>query len=222
MSQHNRFSFPLAGIFLATAMCALFFASGLSFWLVLLVTILIAICVCVELLTQGIPAKLRDLSRANCFRMDGTLSSRRSAREQKAVGKVRTDMWAIFLIVAFIGTGGLFVLQSTFPMTLVDDVVSAARDDSGGFKLALKKRGVDDQFFRWARRTSRSSNAEIREWQQWLWVTWPVVLGLSFSVFVGCLALVRFAYLRALRDLHAGVAARSKEYLNLDMGRLQG
>lgn len=222
MSEDNQYQFPLSAAFLAIGLIALLFARGLSFWFVLLVTVLVAIYVCVEVLTQGIPKKLRDLSSANCYRMDGTLSQRRSDREHRALGKIRSDLWAIFLIVAFAGTAGLFLFQTVFPLSLVDDVVSAVGDESGDLKLALKKAGVDDQFFQWARNTSRSSNAEIRQRQAWLWVTWPIILGMALASCVGCLALVRFAYYRALREFEFGVKARAADYLNLDIGRLQG
>ena len=222
MSEDNQYQFPLSAAFLAIGLIALLFARGLSFWFVLLLTVLIAIYVCVEVLTLGMPTKLRDLSSANCFRMDGTLSQRRSDREQRALGKIRSDLWAIFLIVVFAGTVGLFLFHAVFPLWLVDDVVSAAGDKSGDLKLALKKAGVDDQFYQWARSTSRGSNAEIRQRQEWLWVTWPIILGLALAALVGCLALVRFAYFRALREYEFGVKARSADYLNLDIGRLQG
>ena len=222
MSRESPYQIPLSSVFLAIGLFALFFARGLSFWFLLLVTILIAIHVCVEVLTQGIPTKLRDLSRANCFRMDGTRSHRRSDRERRAIGKIRSDLWAVFLVVAFAGITGLFVLQTVFPLSLVDDVVAAAADESGNFKLALKEHRVDDQFFQWARSTSRSSNAEIRQQQKWLWVTWPIIVGLVLATFIGCLALVRFAYFRALREFEVGVKSRSANYLNLDIGRLQG
>lgn len=222
MSRESPYQIPLSSAFLAIGLCALFFARGLSFWFVLLVTILIAIHVCVEVLTQGIPTKLRDLSSANCFRMDGTRSHRRADREQRAIGKIRSDLWAVFLVVAFAAIAGLFVLQTVFPLSLVDDVVAAAAEEPGNVKLALKKHGVDHQFFQWARTSSRSSNAEIRQQQNWLWVAWPIIVALVLAFCLGCLALVRFAYFRALREFEVGVKSRSTNYLNLDIGRLQG
>ncbi len=220
MAQHRQF--PLSAIMLAVAVCALLFARGLSFWFLLLLTQFIAISLCVEILTRHIPAKLIDAARDNCCRMDGTRSHRRSAREQRAIGKVRSDLWAAFLMVALFCTGGIFMVNTVFPVSQAGNVVSAMVDNPGNFRSALKDRGVDDKFFKWSRSSSRLSNAEIRKRQNMLWTTWPVVLILMLVGCMGCGALIRYTYLRALREFHAGVDRRTHEYLNLDTGRLQG
>ncbi|MEO8268505.1 MAG: hypothetical protein ABI557_02220, partial [Aureliella sp.] len=96
MAKHQSFSFPISSVFLAIAAVALLFSRGLSFWFLLLVTELIAIYVCVELLTQRMPATLRSQSKANCYRLDGTRSHRRSSRERHSLRKIRSDLWAAF------------------------------------------------------------------------------------------------------------------------------
>jgi hypothetical protein len=222
MAKPQRFSFPISAMLLAIAVIALFFTNGLSFMFLLLLTEVIAIYVCVEVLTRQLPPKLHSLSQANCYRLDGTRSHRRSSRERKALRKVRSDLWAAFLIVALVGTGGVYVIHSVIPLPLAGEVVSALRDDPTDFKGALRQRHVDDKYFHAVRSSSTSSNKEIRQQMQRLWMAWPVILVLAGATLVACLALIRYAYFRTLREFHDNAATRSTEYLNLDTGRLQG
>ncbi len=222
MAKPQKFTFPISAVFLAVAAIALIFTSGRSFWFLLLVTELIAIYVCVELLTQRMPAALRSQSEANCYRLDGTRSHRRSSRERKSLRRVRSDLWAVFLIVAFIGTGGVFFIHTqVFPLSLATEVVSALRDDPANFKGALRQRHIDDKFFRWLRSASTSSAHDIDQQAQLLWMVWPVILAMAVASLVACVALIRYAYFRTLREFHQTVTKRATEYLNLDTSRLQ-
>lgn len=222
MAQHPVSSFPMSALFLAVAAVALLFTSGLSFWFLLLVTELIAIYVCVELMTQRMPAALRSQSEANCYRLDGTCSYRRSSRERKSLRRVRSDLWAAFLIVAFIGTGGLlFFNTQVLPPSLAAEVVSAFGDNPSDFKSSLQQRHVDRKYFHWAHSTSTKRNDEIAQQARLLWMTWPVFLILAITSFVACVALIRYAYFRTLREFHEAVMKRANEYLNVDTRRLQ-
>jgi hypothetical protein len=222
MPRNNQLSIVLSCVFFAVAISVLLFTQGLSYWLVLLTVVLIAINLCVECLTHWVPAKLRELSYANCLRLDGTCSSRRSSLERRALIKIRSDLWATFLIVAFFGAIGAYAVQSQFPLKLVPDVVSAAMDGSRDFKLGLKERGVDQQFFDWSESDANRSDEDARDRRKRLWMTWPVVLFLGVFAVAGGIALVRYAYFRTLEEFAAGVRTRSEEYLNLDIGRLHG
>lgn len=222
MAKQPTYTFPISAVFLTIAGIALLFSNGLSFWFLLLVTELFAIYVCVELLTQQMPATLRAQSQANCYRLDGTRSHRREFRELRSLRKVRSDLWAVFLTVAFIGTGGLFLIHTqVFPISLVPDVVSAAVDNPADIKGGLRQRNVDRKFFSSARSSSRSSKDEINQQMRQLWMIWPVVLGLAVAGLVACLSLIRYTYLRTLSEFHLKVSTRATEYLNLDTGRLQ-
>ncbi|MCA9181820.1 MAG: hypothetical protein KDA51_10220 [Planctomycetales bacterium] len=222
MAKHSDFTFPVSALFLALAPIALLFSRGLSFWFVLLIAELFTIYVCVELLTTRMPVALRTQSKANCYRLDGTRSHRRSSRERNSLRKIRSDMWAVFLIVAFIGTGGAFLIHTqVFPLSLATEVVSALRDDPADFKGALRQRDIDDKFFRWSRSKSTSSIHDIDQQARLLWRVWPVILSLVIVTLVGCVSLIRYAYLRTLREFHQAVTKRATEYLNLDTSRLQ-
>jgi hypothetical protein len=72
MAKRQKFSFPIAAILLSMTAVSLLFSSGLSFMFLLLLTELIVISVCVELLTRQMPHTLLSLSKANCYRLDGT------------------------------------------------------------------------------------------------------------------------------------------------------
>lgn len=220
MSQERSFSKHI--MFIAIAAVALFFMRGLSFWMVLVATEICTIYVCIELLISNIPKSLQTQSQANCFRLDGSRSRRRAWRERRALGRIRSDLWAAFLIAAFIGTGGVFVIHIfLFPVGLMPDVWSAFLDNPTDFKSGLRQRHIDDKFFNWSRSWSTTGGAHIRQRAQMLWSSSPIVLALAFASLVACLGLVRYSYLRTLREFHERVNARTIEYLNLDSGRLQ-
>ncbi len=214
--------FALTRLLLTVSAIALLLSLGLGFWFMLLVTQIIAISVCVEVMTQRMPPKLLNASRDNCRRMDGTLSGRRSAREQRALRKVRSDLWAIFLTAALVGSGLLVAIDTClFPLKLTGDVAAAFQDSPNDFKTALRNRSVDEKFFRWSRSSHRSTNSQIRQQTENLWGAAPIMAGLAAAGVVACLALIRFSYLRTLREFQSGVSARTSEYLNLDLGRLE-
>lgn len=215
--------FPFAVFPLTLLVVALLLAQGLSFWFLLLLTEILAIYVFVEVMTKRMPAGLLDASRDNCHRLDGSRSRRRTERENKALRKVRSDLWAVMLILASVATAELYVLHSfVFPISLGVDVAAALRDNPGDLKSALRQRNVDDRFYKWSRDTTRGSKAEIRQRMQTLWIAWPVILGLLLATAVGGVWLIRYAYLRVLREFQHGIAVRAQQYLNLDTARLQG
>jgi hypothetical protein len=194
----------------------------IHFWLRLLFAELILMVVAVELLTHYIPSHLLSASQANCYRLDGSSSPRRQSRERRAVRQVRSDLWAVFLVVGFGATGSLAAIHEfVFPFPLVSEVMAAATDPSPDFKTALRDRSVDSQFFQWARSSSRRPNSQINQHMDLLWLTWPVLGFLAIVGLAGCVVAIRYTYLRSLSEFRAGVANRANEYLNLDTARLQ-
>ncbi len=222
MIPSRSVQFSMSWMLLAVAGMALFFSHGLSFWFLLVVTEVIASYVCVEVLVQGIPPQLLSSSRDNCCRLDGSHSERRAARERKAVRRVRTDLWGLFLILALVGSSAAVAIdQWIFPRSLLPNVVAAAFDDSQDFKSALQARQVDRSFFRWSRSSTFNTNDDIRQHQTTLWAMWPIVAGLAI---VGCVAgvwLIRFGYFKTLHEFQQGVQARSNEYVDVDTRRLR-
>lgn len=221
--MRTHYQFPFAVFPLALLVVGLLLAQGLSFWFLLLLTEILAIYVFVEVMTQRMPSGLLNASRDNCQRLDGSRSRRRTARENKALWKVRSDLWAIMLILASVATAELYAFHSyVFPMSLGADVAAALGDGSGDLKSALRQRNVDDRFYQWSRGTTRASKAEIRHRMQTLWIAWPVIVGLVLASAVAGVWLIRYAYLRVLKEFQQGIAARAQQYLNLDTARLQG
>ncbi len=222
MSKQPAFSFSMLAVLLLLVLVALTFSRGLSFWILLLVIEAVAIYVSVEMLTQRMPATLRTQSQDNCYRLDGSRSHRRTDLERKAMRKIRSDLWAAFLTVSFVVTGGgFFVHTYVFPLSLAAEVASALRDNPADFKGELRQRHVDDKFFQWSRSSSTISNREIDQQAQLLWISWPIAFLLASASLVACLALIRFAYFRTLREFHDALSARTTEYLDLDSRRLQ-
>lgn len=225
MPPHNRWlltgslGWLLAGSLLLLPLCL-----PLNVWIRILVIELLVVLVSIELLTLRLPEKLFEASIGNCYRIDGSTSTRRLARETKAFRKLRSDLWAVFLMVAGGGTAGLLCINEfIFPFALVSDVVAAAGASvgSGDFKESLRDYGVDDQFMNWTRTKHRSSLATADALMRQVWLLGPV-LGLlgMLTLLLGGMAL-RYAYLRALREFYHGVSSRSAEYVTLDCARLQ-
>jgi len=194
----------------------------IPFWLRLVFAEVVLMVVAVELLTYYMPPNLLSESGANCFRLDGSFSRQRQSRELRALRTVRSDLWAAFLVVGFVATGGVAAIHEyVFPLPLVSEVVDAAVDGSTDFKTALRDRQVDHQFFQWARGSSRRPNAQIHQHMDLLWLTWPVLGFVAIVGLAGCVVVIRYAYLRSLSEFRTGVAKRANEYLNVDTARLQ-
>ena len=225
MPPYNRFALAGSmGWLLAGSVALLLLCLPLDVWMHILIIEGLVMLASIELLTLRLPRQLLEASLGNCYRIDGSCSSRRLARESKAFRKLRSDLWAVFLAVAIVFTTGLVCINEfIFPFTLVSDVVAAAGASigSGDFKESLRDRGVDDYFIDWTRDKHRTSLADADSLMRQVWLLGPVLALLgTLTLIFGGLA-IRYAYLRSLREFYFGVSARSVEYVNLDAARLQ-
>lgn len=225
MPAHNRWLLTGSLVWLlAGSLTVLLLCLPLNVWIHILVIELLVVLVSIELLTLRLPEKLFEASIGNCYRFDGSTSKRRLAREMKAFRRLRSDLWAVFLTVAFGFTAGLVSINEfIFPFALVSDVVVAAGDSvgAGDFKESLREYGVDDQFRDWTRTKHRSSLADADALMRQVWLLGPALGLLSTLTLIFGGLVIRYAYLRALREFYYGVSSRSAEYVNLDTARLQ-
>ncbi|MCA9134666.1 MAG: hypothetical protein KDA45_15970 [Planctomycetales bacterium] len=175
---------------------------------------------CVEFLVQCMPAQLQKLSHANCFRVDGRRSSRRTARERRAMWKVRSDLAAVFLLFALVGHGLLYFVHSQLmPLPLVAQAVVSFQPSPQAWRDELRRKGIDEEHANWYRSTARASNGQIRAQQSALWGAWPLALVLGLLWLLGGAMLIRWAHHKILREFQTAARSRAAEYQRRDLGR---
>ncbi len=101
--MRRLFQFNIGFILAVTFAVAIFFAKNVNIWIILLSSQALLILIVVWVLCRGIPMALSKASRDNCYRIDGSISPRREARERTAKSKLRSDLIAILFIVALSG-----------------------------------------------------------------------------------------------------------------------
>lgn len=182
--------------------------------------LLFAAAVIVELLIAFMPRRLRQQAEANCRRPDGTVSSRRSASEGKAILRLRQDIWAVLLVVCgcfavFLFAVHLFVL----PLDLGFRSMKSFSLDSAQFKSSLKSDGMDRRVERHLGATYRLSPRESADVARAMWKGWPILVGGGlFLLFASGVAL-QWGYMRALKDYASSLAARREQYELRDLAR---
>lgn len=175
-----------------------------------------------EILTRRVPATVARASDANRHRMDGTRSRRRSRQERHAYEKLRRDIWASLLVVAFAGNSLVAAVHYfVIPIPLGIKAVTSFSLDDEAWKAELRRAGIDDQFDQWQAASPTLRRADSSVAQQVLWRTWPVILLMSVAWLILSLKFLAWAYLRSLREFSDGVAHRQEHYMTLDIGRLQ-
>ncbi|HUP81854.1 MAG TPA: hypothetical protein VM260_25105 [Pirellula sp.] len=105
------FQFNFGFVLSVTFLIAICFVKYISLWIILLLAQLLLIRVLAALLFRGIPNALLKVSRDNCYRMNGIKSPRREARERKARTKIRSDLFAVLIIVALSGDWLILMLD---------------------------------------------------------------------------------------------------------------
>jgi hypothetical protein len=177
-----------------------------------------------ECLIARIPQSLQRMARDNCYRIDGTLSSRRVTIESKARHKLRTDLWAMFALLAF---SGHFLLVGihvcVIPIPLGWDALLAFEPDTDVWREKLQSQGgVGDQYFSWLRRDrSIASHEDQQAFGRLLWKSWPIVIVIAAVCLVFSFKLGKWSYRQAMHEYATGVRKRQKKYLDLDLARLQ-
>lgn len=190
-------------------------------WLLLLFQAFVVLGV-VEFLVRRMPRKLQELSQQNCFRLDGSLSRRRTAIERRATRKVRWDLLAVVLIIAFTGNWLLVTIHTqVIPLPLAARSMQLFDLDIENWKHNLRQAEVDAEYERWATGDAALSATDLRDRTMFVWRSWPsVVFFCGLWVVVSTLCLRR-AYLKSLKEFAIGLQRRSEANINMDIGRLQ-
>ncbi len=219
--MRSHLQFTIGFIFTMTFAVAIFLAKEVSIWILLLSTEAFLILMVVGFLFRGIPASLYKASRDNCYRIDGSISQRREARERAAKLKIRSDLFAILLIVALSGNLLAFAIHSlVIPLPVATETLTLFSFDTNSWRDAIRERNLDRQYSEWVA-IEHAGNSRIDPNQHFVKATFPVVVCAALAWLVGSFTVVWYAYLSTMREFNAGIKSRFTEYLNLDIGRMQ-
>ncbi|MCA9192986.1 MAG: hypothetical protein KDB03_14520 [Planctomycetales bacterium] len=181
-----------------------------------------AIAVAVEFLANRIPPEIRKAAQENCFRLEGSPSRSRTRKENKAKFKLRADLWAGFLIVAFLGNGLLlFVHSFVMPLDLGVRIVATISGSPIQARERILSEGYDVAYQRWSRSEHGSSREDATRNLRILWRLWPAFLAGGILFGVALLVGLRSVHGRALKDYSDGLAYRQEQNLNRDLARIQ-
>lgn len=160
---------------------------------------LVGLLVFMELFVAFMPTSLRQASLHNCYRVDGTLSSRRSYRERRGTNRLRGELLMLFSLILLTGNGLYFFID----LTLVPTSTRAAALSLFSWNLEA-----------WMESMRQSANKE----QLINGGLWAMFLTMVWSV--GCIAVVWRGTRRAYKEFAKGVEARRRVYFDTDMARL--
>lgn len=216
-----RMQFSLSSLLLLLTLPALLLAPTVGNFYYLMVVQVVIIVGSVELLARNLPARLRDASRDNCYRVNGSWSRRRAAYERRAMFKLRTDLLAVFLIVALSGNALVYLVHSyVMPLPMVAQSFAAFRPNSEAWRDEIRAQRIDDRFEAWNRSQKRESHAATSRRAQLLFGAWPLGLAGGLMWLFGSASLIHLAHVRTLAEFHSGVVIRTNQHVNLDVGRI--
>jgi hypothetical protein len=219
--MRRRLQLSIGLLLTLTFAVAVYFAKDVSIWFLLFLTEAFSIVMVVGFLCRGIPSSLTKASRDNCYRMDGSISPRREARERTAKSKIRSDLFAILLMVALSGNWIALAINSlVIPLPVAAETLSAFSFDIDAWRNAIRDRNLDRQYSEWVA-MEHDGGVKSDKNQHFVKATFPVVFGAALAWLVGSFLLIWHAYLSTMREYSAGIKSRFTEYLNLDIGRMQ-
>ncbi len=99
--MQKNLQFPLSLFFLLSYCAAIFSTKNLSLWTILFLLQPFLIWMVVTVLHRGIPRTIREASKENAYRLDGSKSSRRASREQMEWNQVRFALYTISISATF-------------------------------------------------------------------------------------------------------------------------
>jgi hypothetical protein len=217
-----RLQFSLASLMCISAIAALFIVDQVSTLAFILIIEVILIFGGVELLHRCMPQQLREARSDNCRRMDGSISARRIGYERRALHKVKSDLLAVFLLIAISGNWlAFFVHYQVIPIPIAASAASEFDVDTEHWKQNLRNAGVDEEFEQWSVQRAHVDRSAVESQQQVVWSIWPWVILAVLGWAIGSAIFLHRAYFHIVRSYARGVASRAEQYLNLDIGRLQ-
>ena len=191
------------------------------FWILVdAAVLLIIVSLIVEFLIAFMPSSLRRLASANRRRRDGTFSPRRDAYENRAIVRLRKDLYAILLTMC----GGfaallLVVHLFVFPLDILAGGVSSFSPDKNEFRASLKEKNLDRRLEeRWTSTFGLSAETSERTARE-VWRRWPIFAAGAALLLYAFGATLKWGYMRALRDYARSLNARRQQYQMRDLAR---
>jgi hypothetical protein len=216
-----RLQYSVGMLVCITAIAALFFMQQMSVVFFVFAVEAVLIFFGVELLHRHMPVKLREARSDNCLRIDGSYSPRRNAHERRALQKVRTDLWAVLLLIVLTGNWLVFFIHSeVIPIPVAFQAVEAFDIDSQAWKQKLRDQRVDLAYEQWTVSKVPTDRQTVESNQMLLWYSWPLVILVVAVWAIGSASFLSRAYLTIVREYASGIAARAELNLNRDITRL--
>lgn len=170
-----------------------------------------------------VPRSLRDFARKNATRYDGSFSQRRWERELRARWRYLGSVTIVPLLILMpLAVVAALMHQWVVPVDLAVAAMERFDPDTEKWKENLKdpsEGAIGSAHDSWAEGAGLSPELAAT-WQHSLWQAWPVVIAGGLVTLVICLAMTAQVYVRAFRQYHDGVVARSREYLEVDLARI--
>lgn len=214
--------FNLGFFLLVTFLVAICLAKNVSIWVILLITQVLLIQILVAILCRSIPHSLTKASRDNCYRIGGSISPRRESRERKALSKIRSNLNAVLIIVALSGNWLVLMIDTlVIPLPVATESLAAFSMDANSWREEISDRNLDREYTTWLG-LGQFGNGETIGQPHFVKTSFPILFGLTLGWIIGSGVFIRYAYLYTIRDFYAGIRSRSTEYINLDIGRMQG
>lgn len=175
-----------------------------------------------EVLVRQMPSALDEIAKSNCYRMTGEKSGRRTARERKAIGKIRRDFWAVGLIAMSLWAGVGFVFHAYYvPIPVAVRGLLAFDSTSEGWVDAMQEAGVERDVESAVQNTYGGGPKAAAERTKKLWAMAPLVAVAVIALGLLTVFAIHFAYQIALRDYHKGLLIRQSQNADRDIRRMQ-
>lgn len=173
-------------------------------------------------LSFGAPASLAKASKDNCYRINGSKSRRRERKEQIALAKFHIDIFATLVLVAISGNL-LFIIIDAYviPLPIASDAISLFSFDMQSWRDKIGDRNLDREYAAF-QGLGGLGNTEVLARPHFIKSSFPTLIGTTFIWLLISIYVVRVSYLLSIKQLTNGIRSRSTEYLNADLGRLQG
>lgn len=110
--MHRNVTFKLSSLFVVTYIVAICMSKNLPAFTFFVMLEPIVIWTVVTILIYGIPQEIAKASQNNCYRMDGTLSDRRSELERHFMAQVRRNLYFVLINIALVSNWLFLVVDN--------------------------------------------------------------------------------------------------------------
>ncbi len=180
----------------------------------------VAALVCIEILMRNMPSAIRASIAANARRLDGTWSRAREQVEERALWRLRRGLCAAFLLILVPGNLLVYAVHVyVIPLPIGVDAAANFRLPVTAWKQSLREEGVERHYDRWHKSPNALNKAEVGTMKQFLWRSWPLIVGILAAWVVVSFLVLKSLYVAALRELVAGIQSRAEQYRFRDLAR---